>query len=135
MAARNTEMIFKDCLRESVVIFCTSSCNSTREVRYELAVAREGIPGVRKSTVVHLDRIRGGRALRKYLVETTNVKSGPIVFIDGKLVGSADEVKRLYRAGELRGMIAEAVRKSRLRRGHSSSVQYDSQLPIVSQDA
>mmetsp|Transcript_9891 Transcript_9891/g.14357 ORF Transcript_9891/g.14357 Transcript_9891/m.14357 type:complete len:136 (-) Transcript_9891:140-547(-) len=135
MAARSTEMIVKECLREPVVIFCTSSCNSTREVRYELAVAREGIPGVRKSTVVHLDRIRGGRALRKYLVEMTNVKSGPIVFIDGKLVGSTDEVKRLSRAGELRGMIAEAVRKSRSRCGHSSTVRHDRHMRIVPQDA
>jgi len=90
----------------SVMVFSKSYCPHSKRAKDILKSIIKG-----RYTVLELDKALSPATMAEYqneLLSVTGARSVPRVFIDGKSVGGADDVARLFGTGELQRLLQGA---------------------------
>eukprot|EP00898_Chlorokybus_atmophyticus_P001801 jgi/Chlat1/2621/Chrsp178S00155 len=79
-------------------------CRRTKMIFQQLGIQPE---------VVELDLRDDGDDIQNALMAKTHRRTVPQVFVDGKLIGGADDTSALHEKGELKGILESALAKTR----------------------
>lgn len=97
---------------DPIVIFGYSGATQTEMVRRDIAFDRRFVRGrTAPPLIVEIDKVPNQSALRKYLKDSTGIKSFPIVYLAGEAVGGANAIRSLRRSRQLPTRIAQAYRQ------------------------
>jgi len=96
--------LVEEAIREhQVVVFSKSWCPYASNAKRLL----KGYPGVDDIKIYELDEMTEGGEIQEYLLDKTNQRTVPNVFIKQKHIGGSDDLARFERNGELKKVLAK----------------------------
>lgn len=92
-----------------VVVFSKTYCPYCSTAKHLLTDLKSDISGFDGGLVFELDTMKDGSEVQKALMEMTGRRTVPNIFIEGKSVGGADDLRAMSLGGTLKPLVSSAV--------------------------